>query len=238
MRCEYYQELLSPYLDKELTKEEQEALEIHLQSCAYCRASLDRLQEMLKHLKVLQDVELPEGFHEKLMEKIGEQTTTDKTKKRSIPKWIGYISSLAGLFLIGIFWMYTKEGPQERAIAPLQEEIPMQRSRISDVPAATQVGEASLASDQPAQRTLMLQEEWFITTTDIKQVEQVLTDSIENEEQMMTIEQGNTLDIVIQEVSDKKILEEELEALGEVVLSFDKQEVDSTTLHICITEKE
>jgi anti-sigma factor RsiW len=43
MKCEDVNELLIPYLDGELSKEEREAIELHLSTCSRCREELEAL---------------------------------------------------------------------------------------------------------------------------------------------------------------------------------------------------
>jgi anti-sigma factor RsiW len=45
--CDQCEQMLQPYLDRELTDEERMAAELHLDSCSYCRARY-RFEEKLR----------------------------------------------------------------------------------------------------------------------------------------------------------------------------------------------
>jgi predicted anti-sigma-YlaC factor YlaD len=45
--CEKCEQMLQPFLDRELTEEERKAAELHLDSCSYCRARY-RFEEKLR----------------------------------------------------------------------------------------------------------------------------------------------------------------------------------------------
>jgi predicted anti-sigma-YlaC factor YlaD len=45
--CEKCEQMLQPFLDRELTEEERMAAELHLDSCSYCRARY-RFEEQLR----------------------------------------------------------------------------------------------------------------------------------------------------------------------------------------------
>lgn len=71
-KCEEICELLSSYLDQELTLEEQKQVQEHLESCPQCRVALEELealQHMMDNLEK-EELEAPEGFVQSVMEKI------------------------------------------------------------------------------------------------------------------------------------------------------------------------
>lgn len=76
--CEEYQELISSYIDNELSKEEKENFEAHLSSCPSCEEELARTQKLLNDLRALPQLELPSGFHEVLMARIAKENTENK----------------------------------------------------------------------------------------------------------------------------------------------------------------
>ncbi|MDR2903797.1 MAG: zf-HC2 domain-containing protein, partial [Clostridiales bacterium] len=58
-KCEKYEEMLSFYIDNELSEADKAALETHLSSCADCRAAHEDLREMLGALNGLEELDLP-----------------------------------------------------------------------------------------------------------------------------------------------------------------------------------
>lgn len=70
MTCQEIQDLLSPYLDGEVTSLEKQAVEKHIRLCAACRQELNDLKEVISVMQSLKDVPLPADFHSKLHEKL------------------------------------------------------------------------------------------------------------------------------------------------------------------------
>jgi len=64
---EHPEELLSAYLDDELTPLEQSQVEAHLASCASCRADLDDEREIRSAVRGLPAVDPPSGFYERIL---------------------------------------------------------------------------------------------------------------------------------------------------------------------------
>ncbi len=67
--CEKYLESISLYIDDELSKEQSAKLEQHLSECDECRAFAAELKDLTSQLQTEQ-IELPEGFHERFMERL------------------------------------------------------------------------------------------------------------------------------------------------------------------------
>ena len=70
MTCDRYFELLSARLDRELTREEAEEVELHRAGCGRCRILGSQLEELRETFASLEDVEAPEGFAQGVMERI------------------------------------------------------------------------------------------------------------------------------------------------------------------------
>ena len=68
MRCERIEELLSPYLEDELTQEERQTVDNHLRTCADCAELLSLMRETRESLSSFPEVEVSEGLTEKLYE--------------------------------------------------------------------------------------------------------------------------------------------------------------------------
>lgn len=75
MKCERIEVRLSGYLDRELTQQQRQSVEVHLRDCGRCREVLDQLKAAKKAAQQL-DVEQLEDrewspLHENLLEKTG-----------------------------------------------------------------------------------------------------------------------------------------------------------------------
>lgn len=66
MKCEYIENLLSPYLEDELTARDRLAVDEHLQSCEDCSVLFDLLRETQKSLADFPQAEMSEGLLERL----------------------------------------------------------------------------------------------------------------------------------------------------------------------------
>ena len=95
MNCETVREMLWAYLEKETTAEEAVKIEEHLKHCADCRKELELQKEMMETLAGLPDVELPEGYHAELMQKLQAEAAPNVVpfpqkaaqKKKKQPMW-------------------------------------------------------------------------------------------------------------------------------------------------------
>lgn len=66
MKCEHAEELLSPYLEDELSREDKRAVEEHLISCESCSLLLSSLQETKESLIGLPELEVNDGLLNRL----------------------------------------------------------------------------------------------------------------------------------------------------------------------------
>ncbi len=62
MKCEHIEELLSPYLEDELSREEKRAVEEHVKSCQSCSLLLSNLKEATESLVSLPELEVSQGL--------------------------------------------------------------------------------------------------------------------------------------------------------------------------------
>ncbi len=68
MTCDHFQELLSPYLDKELSCEKRQELESHLNACPECAELLSHIREARSALSTWPELEVSPKLHSRLME--------------------------------------------------------------------------------------------------------------------------------------------------------------------------
>lgn len=68
--CDRYYELLSARVDRELTRDEAEEVELHLAGCAQCRIVWEQMEEAREAFAHLEEVPAPEGFAQGVMDRI------------------------------------------------------------------------------------------------------------------------------------------------------------------------
>ncbi len=70
MNCIEVQNLLSAYIDNECTKQEESLIKEHLDGCTACLEEYKLIESIINMTHHVDEVELPEGFHSDLMNKI------------------------------------------------------------------------------------------------------------------------------------------------------------------------
>ena len=109
MSCNEICDKLSLYIDNELSDEEMQQMEEHLQSCENCQKELDEYKDLISILKSLPEEEPPEGYCARLHKKLSDnsarfQPGTEKpaSKIKSINRfrWMKYASIAAALVLV------------------------------------------------------------------------------------------------------------------------------------------
>jgi len=85
MSCLEYQELISGYLDDELSKEELKSLLLHLETCQTCKKNLTTFifhKEKLVSLRAISSAPIPDqNFAQRVVEKITQEDRHSTTKK-------------------------------------------------------------------------------------------------------------------------------------------------------------
>jgi len=66
MECKAIEDLLSPYLEDELAREERQSIQDHLQSCQHCAELFSYMKEARKSLTSLPELEVSEDLIKKL----------------------------------------------------------------------------------------------------------------------------------------------------------------------------
>lgn len=66
MKCEKIEELLSPYIENELSAEEKAAVKSHLQTCPNCSSLLSRLEEVHQSLADFPELDVNQGLMKRL----------------------------------------------------------------------------------------------------------------------------------------------------------------------------
>ncbi len=81
MNCKQCNELLSQYIDLEVTPQDKVKIDQHLETCQACKTEYEELKAVSEMLKELPMKELPEGFEAELHEKLVEASQEMKAPK-------------------------------------------------------------------------------------------------------------------------------------------------------------
>lgn len=121
MTCEQALEAISAALDGELSGAEEKEWEDHLASCPACRALCDDLRAI--EADVLDSVlEVPEGFHDRVMAAVAEEPAVAPVRKKHSWKGWGGLAAVAAVAVLavgpGLFAGGGNGGGENLAAAP------------------------------------------------------------------------------------------------------------------------
>ena len=146
MECSIILDLLSPYIDNEVTEEERELVEKHLSECPSCAEEYHILKSVLNELSLIEDRDLPAGFHEDLMNKIGVK------KKRNILRFTRQAFPVAAaafmlVLVIGVVGLsnldrWAKGSKMEYATDSVKEEASLEPSLDNNQKSMADMAEA------------------------------------------------------------------------------------------------
>lgn len=91
--CEEYAALLDLYVDGELSLEELEQVQAHLDACPACRAYVDDALDISAAFPDPEETEVPDGFAESVMARINAEAPPAPKKQKKTP-WVGVLASL------------------------------------------------------------------------------------------------------------------------------------------------
>jgi hypothetical protein len=102
MPATHVNELLSPFLDDELSSREREQVQRHLEECADCRRRLDALRRTVHFARSLDPVKVPEGFQTQVRARL--RATGPTLPVRWVPRWSWSVAAVAAaVLLVGVF---------------------------------------------------------------------------------------------------------------------------------------
>lgn len=114
MGCERIEELLSPYLEDELTQEERLTVETHIHTCSDCAELLSLMRQTKESLAAFPEVDVSENLVEKLYE------LPQKRKKfRFVPDFLlrpSFQPIMAAATIILVFVSFYMFHPERSAI--------------------------------------------------------------------------------------------------------------------------
>jgi hypothetical protein len=112
LNCKQVREWMNLWIDGVLEKQEQEIFNKHIMECKECRKELDEYTRMISLVQNMEEEELPDGFHERLHQKLVEESKMARRSMRSmissnrpikLIKWIGAIAAVfVLLFSLGV----------------------------------------------------------------------------------------------------------------------------------------
>lgn len=100
MKCIEYSELISAYVDEMLSPQEEKKLMMHLKTCQACQKELEVLKQMQMMCHHIEEVSLPDKFHEDLMKRLKAENKVNYPMKF---KW-QYGGALVATMLVGILF--------------------------------------------------------------------------------------------------------------------------------------
>ena len=110
MKCEEIKELLSEYVDGELSAADAASVEQHLAGCDACRAELEALRQTAALVRSLPRADAPEGLTRSVTESVGKQVAG--RKRAAVLRWTGVGGWLAAAAaLIIVIQLVPWEGP-------------------------------------------------------------------------------------------------------------------------------
>lgn len=80
MTCVQIEEMIQDYIDEQLSEEQVQTMKSHIDTCDACREYYDLMVEMVGSLNALEEVEVPEGLHQSIMDSVQAQMPLVKTK--------------------------------------------------------------------------------------------------------------------------------------------------------------
>lgn len=102
MNCKEVQSILSAYIDNECTITQQREINAHLKVCKTCQNELEWLKSIISSTEQLNEIDLPDGFHEDLMNRIHKlenNSSVNKPFKKRIRKTYSIVAA-AFLFVV------------------------------------------------------------------------------------------------------------------------------------------
>lgn len=129
MNCDGVRDLLSAYLDGELSPGELLRVEQHLRRCHACADEVDSLRQTVALVASLEEVELPVGFHAQLHDRLValgppaaavRRVGSATSRQRQVRRWAVPAAAAAAVFAMGLTAYSTLSGPGTGMVATSQ----------------------------------------------------------------------------------------------------------------------
>lgn len=92
--CEKYAAALSAFADGELNGSEREELLAHIEHCDACREYLSELMVLRAVFEEMPELQAPQGFAEKVLDRIHEEERAGRRHRRAIPRVLAACAAL------------------------------------------------------------------------------------------------------------------------------------------------
>lgn len=109
MDCELVRSLMSSYIDKDINEIDRVEFEKHLESCSDCMKEYNLLLSAVAYCNELEEIELPETFHQDLMGKIQELGPVKSRKSFFKRNW-SWVAGVAAVFVVAAIGLSSLTG--------------------------------------------------------------------------------------------------------------------------------
>lgn len=152
MNCKRVNDLISFYIDNEVSKEEKTLLEEHMKTCDSCKEKYEQMKTIVNYLNDSEEVELPNGYDIKLREKLYEE------KSRTVTKFNWkYISTLAATLLI----LITSVSLIPKLQNNFKQHLYMKNESVEDYQNVESAPNVELADDASKNKSIGLTERYI-----------------------------------------------------------------------------
>lgn len=127
--CKNIQELIPLYLDNMLSDEENDTVRTHIETCDVCKAEYELMASIMQTAASLPEIDVPEGFHEKLMEKVKAEAEAKKERKAFALPWkkVSGFAAAAAVIAVSVvsFMQLDRENNQTNPDMYLEKSAPV-----------------------------------------------------------------------------------------------------------------
>ena len=156
--CKNIQNLIPLYLDNMLSDEENDMVRNHIASCDACKAEYELMASIMQTAASLPELNVPEGFHEKLMEKVKAEAESKQERRIYARSWrkVSGFAAAAAVIAVSVvsFMQLDRENNQTNPDVYLTKPAPVSTSApaAKDKTAEHEVQAPAQESTQPKQK--------------------------------------------------------------------------------------
>lgn len=230
MKCEDYQEMISPYLDDALSSDEKQQLEEHLKHCLSCRETLETMRMITNELSQIEELEVPAKFHDELHARL----IKDKKKPKTPYKWMTYLSGVAAALMIGFVMVEsTNSGSKINDIAPATYQAEEPDGGVAPL---AMPSEAPMSN---ARSRIITEETWTVQCDDVEVADTFLAAySEENDLNITKWQEDKLYHYVLEPVKDKEHLKTSFEKKNLVITDLQSLGDEIQAVHLVISIQE
>lgn len=138
--CEEYEELISEFLDGELSKDDQAELMKHMAACRVCQQYFNDLVAVHEAMEETAEVPVPEGLADQIMAKVRETKQETPAKVVKFPYWKRW-AALAACCAVAVgLWAFqsmSRKDGQASLQAAMTASMPYTEGKTADAPASS-----------------------------------------------------------------------------------------------------